>query len=151
MSDRNSGKLTSGGDLEWCYLIQLSGYKISYIDDMTFQHQISADRLLWSYYLRLKEGIASGTGLLEAYHFILNRGYYNSFIFLSHYIFISFKHFFTYLIVFFKSIIIPGRRQKRNIQLARIILMSKCISYFANVRKAYLHYLKLNQLFGAQV
>lgn len=151
MSDRKSGKLTSGGDLEWCYLIQLSGYKMLYIDNMTFQHQICSNRLKWSYYLRLKEGIASGTGLLETYHFIFDSGYNNSPSFLSHYIINAFKVCFTYLIVSFKSIIIPGRREKYNVQLARIILRSKCISYFSNIRKAYLHYIKLNQYFSAQV
>lgn len=151
MSDRKSGKLTSGGDLEWCYLIQLSGYKMLYIDNMTFHHQIGADRLKWSYYLRLKEGIASGTGLLETYHFIFNRGYNNLLLFLTHYIINAFNVYFIYLIVFFKSIIIRGRREKRNVQLARIILRSKCISYFSNIRKAYLHYIKLNYFFSAEV
>jgi glycosyltransferase involved in cell wall biosynthesis len=151
MSDRKSGKLTSGGDLEWCYLIQLSGYKMLYIDEMTFQHQIVADRLRWSYYLRLKEGIASGAGLLDSYHFIFKRGYNNSLLFLSHYIINAIKHFFTFLLVFFKSIIFPGKMEKRNVQLARIILRSKYISYFSNIRQAYFHYLKLNKIFLAQV
>ena len=151
MSDRKSGKLTSGGDLEWCYLIQLSGYKMLYIDEMTFQHQIGADRLRWSYYIRLKEGIASGAGLLESYHFIFKRGYNNSLLFLSHYIINAIKYLFTFLLVFFKSIIFPGKMEKRNVQLARVILRSKCISYFSNIRQAYFHYLKLNKLLGAKV
>ena len=151
MSDRMSGKLTSGGDLEWCYLIQLSGYKMLYTDKMTFQHQIGVNRLKWSYYLRLKEGIAVGTGLLESYHFIFNKGYRNAALFLSHYIINAFNLFFTYLSVMIKSLIIPSRWKKPNVQLTRIILRSKCISYFSNIRQAYWHYIKLNQFFSAKV
>ena len=151
MSDRKSGKLTSGGDLEWCYLIQLSGYKMLYTEKLTFQHQIGANRLQWSYYLRLKEGIAAGTGLLESYHFIFNKGYRNSLLFLSHYIINAFNLFFTYLSLMIKSLIIPGRWKKRNVQLARIILRSKYISYFSNIRQSYLHYIKLSQFFCGKV
>ena len=151
MSDRNSGNLTSGGDLEWCYLIQLSGYKMLYRDDMTFKHQIGASRLQWSYYLRLKEGIASGTGVLESYHFIFSKGYRNAALFLFYYIINAFNLFFTYLCVMIKSLIIPGRLKKQNVQLARIILRTKCISYFSHLRQAYCHYIKLNQYFSAKV
>lgn len=69
LSDRKGSMLSSGGDVELCLAIQLLGYRLWYSDDLKFGHYIEARRLEWSYYLRLKEGIAASFPLLEAYQF----------------------------------------------------------------------------------
>jgi glycosyltransferase involved in cell wall biosynthesis len=74
MSDRKGNSLASGGDLEWCYLLQLQGFRLYYDERLVFVHQIRQDRLIWSYYIKLKQGIASGVALLEPYRFLLLKG-----------------------------------------------------------------------------
>lgn len=67
MTDRKGNSLVSGGDVEYCYLIQLSGYEIWYDHRLTFTHFMPVGRMTWAYYLRLKEGITAGTALLLPY------------------------------------------------------------------------------------
>ena len=59
LSDRTAKELSSGGDVEWCWLMQLMGYKVAYSANLQFYHQLPATRLTWDYYLRLKQGISS--------------------------------------------------------------------------------------------
>lgn len=68
MTDRLGTTLVSGGDVEWCYLIQLLDYKLYYDSQLTFLHEMPEDRMQWKYYLRLKQGISSGVCRLLSYH-----------------------------------------------------------------------------------
>jgi glycosyltransferase involved in cell wall biosynthesis len=68
MTDRMGKTLVSGGDVEWCYLIQLLGYQLYYDHRLTFLHEMPENRMQWEYYLRLKAGIASGVCRLLSYH-----------------------------------------------------------------------------------
>ncbi|NVJ86812.1 MAG: glycosyltransferase family 2 protein [Algoriphagus sp.] len=71
---RTNTTLLSGDDLEWCWLLQLKGYKIYYEDKLRFYHDLSEQRLNESYYIKLKAGTASGSALLFAYRtFFKNR------------------------------------------------------------------------------
>ncbi len=72
MSDRKGNSLASGGDVEWCYLIQLAGYDIWYSSALQFYHQMPSSRMHWDYYLRLKAGIASGSARLFPYKVLLH-------------------------------------------------------------------------------
>lgn len=67
MSDRLGNTLASGGDVEWCYLVQLLGYEVWYDERLTFKHVMTAPRLAWEYYLKLKQGISSGAARLFLY------------------------------------------------------------------------------------
>ncbi len=67
LSGRTGNKLVSGDDVEWCYLLQLAGYEIWYDHRLTFLHLMPEGRMQWSYYLRLKQAIAAGSGRLIAY------------------------------------------------------------------------------------
>lgn len=150
MSDRQSGKLTSGGDLEWCYLIQLSGLDLYYDDRMFFLHQLDANRLHWSYYLKLKDGIASGAGLLVPYHFIFRFGYKCEFLFILQYIRLTLISTFILFAVFLK-ILLSSKNKDEKQNLALIILKSKCNSFWVNYLKAYVHYKKLLINFSASL
>jgi glycosyltransferase involved in cell wall biosynthesis len=58
LKDRSGRELTSGGDVEICFLIRAMGYEIWYDEDLKFDHIIDKSRLTWSYYLGLKRGIS---------------------------------------------------------------------------------------------
>lgn len=67
LTGRTATSLLSGDDLEWCWLLQLQGYKIYYNDSLRFFHDLSATRLHKSYYIKLKAGTSAGGALLYAY------------------------------------------------------------------------------------
>lgn len=69
LSCRKGNELSSGGDVELCHVIQLSGFELIYLESLRFYHNIAADRINFDYYLRLKSGIASSFPLLETYRF----------------------------------------------------------------------------------
>jgi glycosyltransferase involved in cell wall biosynthesis len=71
LTDRKGGALSSGGDIEWCMLVQVAGYNVMYDDRLQFEHCIDAKRLNWEYYLQLKKGIAAGNAGLFLYQFFL--------------------------------------------------------------------------------
>jgi glycosyltransferase involved in cell wall biosynthesis len=151
MSDRKSGKLTSGGDLEWCYLLQLSGYALYYDDRMFFQHKIDSKRMQWSYYLKLKSGIASGAGLLEPYHFIFKNGFKSIFSFLISYIFRSSKATLVFLAVFIKSSFYNLPKKSETNELAMTVLKAKAWSFWFNMWKAHVQFIQLKKTFHASV
>lgn len=57
LKDRSGRELTSGGDVEICFLIRAMGYEIWYDENLKFDHVVDKSRLTWSYYLDLKRGI----------------------------------------------------------------------------------------------
>lgn len=147
MSDRQSGKLTSGGDLEWCYLLQLSGLKLFYDDRLIFQHKLDASRLTCEYYKKLKAGISSGVGLLEPYHYIFKNDYKNRISFLIYYSSKLLKSVLVYAAVRIKAKLILNYKN----DLGLIIVKSKAISYCVNLSKSYMHYKQLKRTFSATV
>ena len=151
MADRESGKLTSGGDLEWCYLIQLSGLNLYYDDRMIFKHQLNSTRLNWDYYIQLKSGIASGVGLLESYHFIFKHGYKSPFLFILYYfhkLTISILTFFSFWI---KTNIFHIHKMDDINNLGLTVLQSKAFSYLSKFRSSYFHYNSLKNTFRAVI
>jgi glycosyltransferase involved in cell wall biosynthesis len=151
MSDRNGGKLCSGGDLEWCYLLQLSGWKLYYHEKMIFHHQIATSRLLWSYYVNLKSGIASGAGLLFTYQFIFKYGTQNAPPFLLSYLYQAIKSLSVYIYASIKLNLFFNHISKYENKLALAILKSKASSYFDNLNAANMHYKKMKRIFSAAV
>jgi glycosyltransferase involved in cell wall biosynthesis len=67
LSDRKGGDLSSGGDVELCYAVQLLGFDLAFEPALKFDHFIEAHRLHWEYYLKLNRGIATSFPLLESY------------------------------------------------------------------------------------
>jgi glycosyltransferase involved in cell wall biosynthesis len=151
MSDRNGGNLCSGGDLEWCYLLQLSGWKLYYNEKMIFHHQISASRLLWSYYIKLKSGITSGAGLLFTYHFMFKYKNKTAYTFLLNYLYQTIKTLFIYIYASIKLNLFFNAYSKDENKLALAILKSKVSSYFRHFYEANKHFKKLKLIFSASV
>jgi glycosyltransferase involved in cell wall biosynthesis len=67
LSDRTPGMLTSGGDVELCYLIRLLGYDLWFDPDLAFVHFMPPGRMRWTYFLNLVEGTHRSRPYLDAY------------------------------------------------------------------------------------
>lgn len=151
MSDRESGKLTSGGDLEWCYLLQLAGLHLYYDDRMIFEHKINSKRLHWDYYIQLKSGIASGVGLLESYHFIFKYGYEKNFLYFMHYLHKMITSILICCSFWAKIKIFNIHNMDDKNSLGLSILQSKASSYISKFRSSFIHYRSLKNIFKAVV
>jgi len=131
----NQKILTRGEDTEWCYLLQLMNYEVWYEPSLSFIHHFNQERLTWNYYLKLKQGIASGTALLNSYHFFLKKRGTNSVLYSVDYWSKAAKYFMLYL-----KLLVANKYKKNRIEdidLAIVIAKSKLISYTSNYSKSY--------------
>ena len=144
MTDRKKGSLVSGGDVEWCYLLQLLGFEIWYSSKLRFNHIMPTNRLEWSYYLKLKEGIASGAGLLSSYDFIFKKKHGGLLGFV-----------FFYCLKLTQSVILLlnfrlkhafNRYNSETADLGRICVSAKSKSFQLNFKRAIDHYLLLKKV-----
>ena len=69
---RLPSKLASGDDSELCLGIKVAGYKIWYDQSLTFQHDISSDRLTLDYVRKVQEGDASSNYVIRFYREFIN-------------------------------------------------------------------------------
>lgn len=146
MVDRKNEVLLSGGDVEWCWLMQLSGFKIEYSSELKFCHQIPQSRLTWEYYLRLKEGISNGAGLLYSYQYFFQFPDHSGWQFQMSYL----KQLVKARLVFFKNYIMLGSKPKLPAQkLALAILKSQMNSFSVNRQDSYNHFLQLKNHFAS--
>lgn len=67
LSDRTGNNLMSGGDTELCYAYRMAGYRLVYVDNITFKHILPANRVNWSYLRRLFIGFGHTKAYMEAY------------------------------------------------------------------------------------
>lgn len=68
LTDRRGKSLSSGGDTEICQLVKKAGYQIYLDRNLSFQHYLTADRLSWSYYLKLRRSFGTASAQLLAYN-----------------------------------------------------------------------------------
>lgn len=145
LSGRTGNNLVSGEDVEWCYLIQLAGCQIWYDHRLVFTHTMPKGRMNWEYYLRLKQGIASGAGQLLPYNCLFINKKMNDFQFLIYWL--RRTTFATLLYLKYKTRTISRKKvATREGQLGEIILKSKMKSYFNNAIPAYHHFRKLKTI-----
>lgn len=145
LSDRKGNLLVSGGDVEWCALMQLLGYQIAYSPRLKFYHQIPQRRLTWDYYLKLKKGITSGAGLLFPYHYFFESTIHNPVAFRWAYL----KETAKAGLLFLKySILWKGKPSSPENQLAYLILGTKFRSFKENRRVAIRHFKQICRHFG---
>lgn len=136
-------KLSSGGDVELCYLISLSGYKIVFIEDLKFYHELLSNRLNWDYYLKLKEGIASSFPLLLSYEALFSgikeekefKGYLRKKFILA---------LKGYVLTSARSLVNPKSRIN---QVQMIETKTKVLSYFRNRNKTKEAFKSLRKIF----
>lgn len=145
LSGRTGNNLVSGEDVEWCYLIQLAGYQIWYDHRLVFKHTMPQGRMNWEYYLRLKQGIASGAGQLLPYNCLFRNKKMNDFQYFVHW----FKHAFFATLLYCKfnfSQLLKRKSLNTEERLGKIILKAKMKSYLNNALPAYQHFRKLRSI-----
>jgi hypothetical protein len=145
-SGRKEGKLSSGDDVEWCALMQLLGYQVTYSEKMLFYHRLSLDRLNWEYYLRLKQGISSNSGLLSSYELYFSNPSGSRIWFVKKYgnkLIRSVLLYFKYLIRWKRNPSLPKD------QLSFVILKSQMWAYLNQRTVAFSHIKQLKQYFGS--
>ena len=145
LSGRTGNNLVSGEDVEWCYLIQLAGYQIWYDHRLVFKHTMPQGRMNWEYYLRLKQGIASGTGQLLPYSCLFRNKKMNDFQYFTNW----FNRIFFAMLLYYKcsfSQLLKRKSLNTEERLGKIILRAKMKSYFNNAIPAYHHFRKLKSI-----
>lgn len=146
LSDRKGAQLASGGDVEWCWLMQLMDFQLAYSEKLQFYHQLPASRLTWDYYLRLKRGISSNAGLLSSYEFYFLNSFKSSLFFRFWYLTKLFRSIFLYWKYRFRW---KGNPSQNQDQLSFAILESKMKSYLSQGPAAFSHFNQLKQYFGS--
>ncbi|WP_299226440.1 glycosyltransferase [uncultured Psychroserpens sp.] len=71
LSCRKGNALSSGGDTEYCYALQLLGYKIWYDDRLLFKHYMTKNRLNLNYLSRLRSAMAYSNFVIHTYRCVL--------------------------------------------------------------------------------
>jgi glycosyltransferase involved in cell wall biosynthesis len=67
LSDRKGAALSSGGDLELCMALRLSGWKLHFSEKLYFKHFMPAGRLTEDYLIRMCEGHGRSRSILGEY------------------------------------------------------------------------------------
>lgn len=145
LSGRTGNNLVSGEDVEWCYLIQLAGYQIWYDHRLVFNHTMPQGRMNWEYYLRLKQGIASGAGQLLPYNCLFRNKRMNDFQYFTNW----FKRVFFAMLLYYRYIfsqLLKRKSLNTEERLGKIILKAKMESYLNNALPAYHHFRKLKSI-----
>jgi glycosyltransferase involved in cell wall biosynthesis len=142
LSDRKGDSLSSGGDVELCFAVQLLGYQLYYSNELHFKHFIEKHRLNRSYYLKLKKGISDSFPLLTSYEIHKFRCIYQY----KKYLFkLLCNSVVTYLYIFFLKVLLV---KKENSDIALVVSKSKIEAFFNNYRKSIRHFLYVNSLFN---
>jgi glycosyltransferase involved in cell wall biosynthesis len=146
MSDRMKGKLVSGGDVEWCYLIQLSGHKLYYSSKLKFYHWMPISRMEWRYYLKLKGGISSGAGQLLSYQPFFKYSNPATKDFFTIYIKEFSKALLLFTIFKIRRAINSNHYSIRESDLGNVVLSEKVASLVKNIFISYQHFKQLKRL-----
>lgn len=145
LTGRKGSQLVSGDDVEWCFLVQLAGYEIWYEQQLKFQHLMTAGRLTWPYYLKLKEGISAGSALLFPYRYLLHQTGKNSFLFSVQY-WLKAGDSVCRNYIFLLKYSLFSKISASQKELAHSILKSRMISYLNNYKRALNQFKKIKSL-----
>jgi glycosyltransferase involved in cell wall biosynthesis len=139
-------ELTRGEDTEWCMMIELLGYDMWYSSKLKFFHYMTVGRMQWSYYLRLKEGIASGVAKFEPYTLFLNKYNPSIFSFLIIYFRNTVFSQINWLQFYLRSRVQPKRYSIEHYEIGSVVNRMKATSYRTNFRMAFHHFLQLKKV-----
>lgn len=140
LSDRKGDMLSSGGDLEFCYAIQLLDYRIGFEKNLKFYHFLEERRLNWDYYIKLKKGISKSFPILESFQ--LNK--YQRLNTFKKFLLSSFLILLKGLI---KTFILPQNTYQRKVDYA--VVRAKFWAFFKNYRTAIDGYKRNHKIFGS--
>lgn len=146
MSDRKGNSLSSGGDVEWCYLLQLAGYEIWFDQRLTFLHWMPNSRITWSYYLQLKKGIVSGSARLFSYSCLLKEPTMSlrkfKLLFFLKFSLTAGVYFKFHLMRFFR-----GKTEKQGQLLTDILVSTRLNTFYRDRTVAFTHFEYLKTFF----
>lgn len=145
LTGRTGSTLLSGDDLEWCWLLQLLGYKIYYEDRLRFFHDLAAQRITEQYYLKLKSGTAAGSALIYAYRIFFENQNLTKREYLTRYKIESLKSWLRYL----KNRIFKKTNNWEH-ELALAILRSRDQSFRKFTAQSVSLYLELKRLISSK-
>ena len=145
MTGRIGSQLVSGDDVEWCFLVQLAGYEIWYDHRLTFEHTMPASRMQWNYYLKLKQGIASGSASLLPYTCLFKNRKMALICFCLYWFSNLLKFNLMFLRHRFKLSWLPKPIAPET-ELAIIVLRAKAMSYWRSGVKPFQHFIHLRKL-----
>jgi glycosyltransferase involved in cell wall biosynthesis len=144
LTGRTGTNLVSGEDVELCYLIQLSGYKIGYDHRLIFEHIMPENRMKWDYYIRLKQGISLSVCRLLPYHCLFKNPRASSLFFLGHWL--KQTIFSTLVNLRQKSVGLFLRKSKTSKELLiAAIWEAKAKAYWRDGYIAYKHFKQLKK------
>jgi glycosyltransferase involved in cell wall biosynthesis len=75
LSDRKGTLLSSGGDMELCFVFRMLGYRIWYDEKLTFKHFIPSGRLKWQYLVNLFKQFAEAEVYMEGFKYFKQKPY----------------------------------------------------------------------------
>jgi GT2 family glycosyltransferase len=142
LTGRTAKSLLSGDDVEWCWLLQLKGFRIYYDENLKFFHDLSVHRLTTDYYIKHKIGTTASGALLFAYRSFFKHRRLSEPEFLRRYELEFFKNKLRYL----KNRIFKKNRTWED-ELAMAILRSRKVSFSQYREEAASLYANLKVLF----
>ena len=76
-TDRIGNQLASSGDIELCYAVIASGFRVYYNENLKLIHYISAGRVQWDYIQRILAGYGASTIWLDVFEWFEKGRYLN--------------------------------------------------------------------------
>jgi glycosyltransferase involved in cell wall biosynthesis len=73
LSDRKGKELSSGGDIELCYMFRLMGYKVFQSEQLKFDHFVDEGKLTDDYRQRINKGFAKTLLALRPYDLVISQ------------------------------------------------------------------------------
>lgn len=140
LSDRKGNMLSSGGDVEFCYAIQLLGYDIGFEKSLKFHHFLEDRRLTWDYYLNLKKGISKSFPILLSYQLEDHQD-------LSDFKKNLLSSFYIMIKGLIKTFILPRNTYQRKVDY--VVVRAKFWALFKNYRTAIDGYKRNQKIFGS--
>ncbi len=140
LTDRKGQQLVSGGDVEWCYLVQLAGYSLVYDSSLRFYHRMPHARLQWDYYLKLKAGITQGTARLTAYHCFFRYTSPLLWQFVGLYVAGLIWASLLWLYFQYKRRLMPSRYSREEIAIGQTVLFQRMKAYCKDAWTALHHF-----------
>ncbi|GMQ29572.1 glycosyltransferase family 2 protein [Algoriphagus confluentis] len=138
LSCRKGDELSSGGDVEFCHAIQLSGMDLMYSESLKFYHNIEIKRINFDYYLKLKRGISLSFPILLSYRI---HNFDSAFDFKKHLL------LNLYLVIkgLIKIFILPKKSYSSMVD--SVVVKTKFLAFFKNYATAVSGFRKNKTLF----
>lgn len=73
LTDRKGLELSSGGDIELCFMFRLMGYEIFQSDQLSFKHFVDESKLTENYRQRINKGFAKTLLALRPYDLVVSK------------------------------------------------------------------------------